>query len=87
MQGMRNKNELSALRKSLKSWNTKILYLNEEISIKAMFYVKQFYLSHLMQLADALIAATAISHRLSLLTGNDKHYKFLKELNLSKFRP
>lgn len=78
MQGMRNKNELSALRKSLKSWKTKILYLNEEISIKAMFYVEQFYLSHSMQLADALIAATAISHRLSLLTGKRQTLQIFK---------
>ncbi|WP_223293946.1 type II toxin-antitoxin system prevent-host-death family antitoxin [Pelodictyon phaeoclathratiforme] len=31
--------------------------------------------SHSMQLADALIGATAIAHGLPVLTGNDKHYK------------
>ncbi len=87
VQGMRNKKELAALRKALKLWNTKIFYITEEISSKAMFYVEQHYLSHSVQLADALIGATAVSHSISLLTGNDKHYKIVKEIKLSKFRP
>jgi predicted nucleic acid-binding protein len=87
VQGMRNKQELASLRKALKSWNTKIIYITEEISSKAMFYVEQHYLSHSVELADALIGATAVSHSLSLLTGNDKHYKIVKEIKLSKFRP
>ena len=38
VQGMRNKNELALLRQALKSWGTKIIYITEEISSKAMFY-------------------------------------------------
>ena len=87
VQGMRNKRELQALRRALRNWKAEIIYINEEISSKAMFYVEQHYLSHAVQLADALIAATAVSHGLSLLTGNDKHYKILKEVNIKKFRP
>lgn len=86
VQGMRNKNELAALRKALKGWNTKIIYITEEISSKAMFYVEQHYLSHSMQLADALIGATAVSCGLPLLTGNSKHYKVIKELEISTFK-
>ena len=87
VQGMRNKNELISLRKALKSWGTTINYVTEEISSRAMFYVEQHYLSHSMQLADALIGATAISHGIPLLTGNTKHYKMVKELELIKFHP
>jgi len=87
VQGMRNKNELNNLRKALHIWNTKILYISEEISIKAMFFVEQHYLSHSIQLADALIGATAISHGFPILTGNDKHYKILKDIQIKKFRP
>lgn len=46
IQGMRNKQELNELRKAFRIWNTKILYINEEISAKAMFYVERHYLSH-----------------------------------------
>ena len=87
VQGMRNKNELNSLRKALHAWNAKILYISEEISVKAMFFVEQHFLSHSIQLADALIGATAISHGLSILTGNDKHYKIFKGLQIKKFRP
>jgi predicted nucleic acid-binding protein len=43
-----------------------------------MFYVEQHYLSHSLKLADALIAAAAVSNGTPLLTGNDKHYNIIK---------
>jgi predicted nucleic acid-binding protein len=87
VQGMRNKTELNTLRKALNGWNAKILYISEEISVKAMFFVEQHYLNHSIQLADSLIGATAIAYGLPILTGNDKHYKIFKNLQLKKFRP
>ncbi len=87
VQGMRSKKELSQLHKALKIWNTKILYISEEISTKAMFYVEEYFLSHSLQLADALIGATAISYASSILTGHDKHYQMLKKLKIILFRP
>ena len=85
VQGLRNKKELNYLRKALHGWNAQILYLSEEISAKAMFYVEQHFLNHSMQLADALIGATAIAYGFPVLTGNDKHYKVMKDLEIKKF--
>ncbi len=87
VQGMRNKKELNYLRQAIQAWNCEILYITEEISAKAMFTVEQHFLSHSFQLADALIGATAITHGLPLLTGNDKHYKIMKGLIIRRFRP
>jgi len=87
VQRMRNKNELNSLRRALHLWNTKVLYISEEISVKAMFLVEQHYLSHSVQMADALIGATAIHYGLPLVTGNDKHYKIIKGLRIKKFNP
>ena len=87
VQGMRNKTELNNLRKALHAWNAKILYISEDISVKAMFFVEQYYLSHYIQLADALIGATAIAYGCPILTGNDKHYKVIKDIQIKKFRP
>ncbi len=84
---MRNKQELTILRNALRNWNVKLLYITEAISAKAMFYVERHYLSHPVQLADALIGATAAVHGLTILTGNDKHYKIIKEVEVNKFRP
>ena len=87
VQGMRNKSELTELRRAFRDWNTKILYINEEISSKAMFYIERHYLSHSLQLADALIASTALVNGLPILTANDKHYKMIKEVDIINFRP
>lgn len=87
VQGMRNKQELNRLRQALHRWNAGVTYLSEEISAKAMFYVEQHFLSHSLELADALIGASAISHGIPLLTGNEKHYKMLRDLELLKFVP
>jgi len=40
-----------------------------------------------MQLADVLIGSTAVAHGLPLLTGNGKHYKIMKDVQIKKFRP
>lgn len=47
--------------------------------------MERYYLSHSMLLADALIAATAVNNGMALLTGNDKQYKIIKELEIKKF--
>jgi predicted nucleic acid-binding protein len=87
VQGMRDKYELILLRGALRKWNVKILFINEDISAKAMFLVEHHYLSASLVLADALIAATAITNGLKLLTGNIKHYKIIKNIELDGFKP
>lgn len=87
VQGMRNKNELNELRKSLREWNSKILYINEDISTKAMFFMERHYLSHFLEIPDSFIAATAIVNALPLMTGNDKHYQVINDLEIIKFHP
>jgi len=87
IQGMRDKKELKLLQQTLKSWGVKIIFISEEISAKALFFMEEYFLSHSMQLADSLIAATASNYGLELITANDKHYKVVKELDIKVFRP
>jgi len=87
VQGMRNKKELTNLRNALREWNTQILYISEEISAKAMFYVEQHFLSNAVQLADALIGATAITYGFPIVTANVKHYKVMQDIEIKKFKP
>ncbi len=87
VQGMRNKQELIYLRRALRVWNAKIAYITEDISAKAMFYVEQYYLSHSLPLADALISATAVANGFDVLTANAKNYRFLKDISLKEFKP
>lgn len=87
LQGMRNKEEARILRATLKNWDTPILPISEEISGKAVAYIEQYFLSHSLRLADALIGATATINGLPLLTANQKHYRILPDLVIKKFRP
>ena len=87
VQGMRNQRELRELRRALKNWKANILYIDEEISSKAMFLVERHFLSDSLRLADALIASTALANGIPILTANDKHYKVINQLKLEVFRP
>lgn len=87
VQGMRNKAELAIFLKQLKSWSVNIIQLDSAISTRAMFYVEEFFLSHSMELADALIAATAVENNDVLITANDRHYKHIPRIQIKKFTP
>lgn len=87
VQRVRNKAELQALRKSIRYWNARIHPIDEDISARAMYLVEAYALSHSMQMANALIAASALSIGLPLLTANDKHYRFIDEVEIRLFRP
>lgn len=87
VQGMRNQRELRELRRALKDWEANILYIDEEISSKAMFLVERHFLSNALRLADALIASTALANGIPIFTANDKHYRVVNQLELKVFRP
>lgn len=87
VQGVRDKGELRALRQSLNFWSARVVQVDEAVSARACFLVEQYALSHSMQMADALIAATALERGLDLLTANDRHYRHVDGLGIEVFRP
>jgi predicted nucleic acid-binding protein len=87
IQGMKNKDEFKLFQKQIQKWNTNIIQIDKEISSRAMFYVQEYALSHSMMLADALIAATVVQNNEALITANDKHYKFIPNIECTKFIP
>ena len=86
LQGALNKQELLGIKKFLEKAETKIIPMNEEITQRAMEYVESYTLGDSMELADALIAATAIENDETLCTANGKHYKYLPDLKLDLFK-
>ena len=64
-----------------------IMQINETISTRAMFLVEDYFLSSSLELGDAIIASTALENQEILLTGNDKHYKFIPNIQIQKFKP
>lgn len=87
LQGIRDKRELRALRRALDYWNARVVQINEAISTRASYLVEQYALSDSLQLADALIASTALELGLELVTANDRHYKVIDGLTINVFRP
>ncbi len=85
-QGARNKTEQKAISRFIRELNFRVLPVDENISHRACIYVEEFCLKAGMQMADALIAATAVEHAETLCTANVKHYKVVSEVSLRAFR-
>ena len=87
VQGVRNGAELNALRLAQRYWQGEILHLTPGISARASYLMEEHALAHGLLLADALIAATALETGLTLMTGNERHYRFIPHLGMEVFRP
>ena len=86
-QGCRNKTELKAMQKAFKSASSDVLPITMAISDLACQLVEAHALLHSLYMADALIAATAISYSLPLLTANTKHFAAVAGLKVQTFKP
>ena len=87
VQGCRNKAELKAVQKALKSADDGVLPVTQGISDLACTLVEKYSLLNSLHLADALIAATALHHGLPLLTANIKHFLAIEALKINTFMP
>lgn len=87
LQGLRNKAELLAVKKMLERRSARLLPITETISLRATELMESLTLSHGLQMGDALIAATAIKHRLPVLTANIKHFGAIADLKIEAFVP
>ncbi|ANB03792.1 type II toxin-antitoxin system VapC family toxin [Ectothiorhodospira sp. BSL-9] len=87
LQGLRNKDELRVLRQAMHYWGARLIPVDTEICGRATYLVEEYALSHAMQMADAMIAATAMHLGEVLVTANDRHYRHIDGLTLEVFRP
>jgi predicted nucleic acid-binding protein len=77
--GCRNSEELTALESILAE--LLIIPFTPSISTQALALLRRYRLSHGLQNADALIAATALHYALPLLSKNQRDYRFITGLN------
>ena len=87
LQGMRSSAELAAVQKSLAMRNTERLPVTPAITERAIALMESLSLSHGLGMGDALIAATALTHDLPLLTGNLKHFGPIAGLRVERYVP
>jgi len=86
LQGVLHKRESRTIKDFLSDLRFRTLPLTENTGHRASIYMEEYGLSVGLGVADALIAATAVEANEQLFTGNDRHYKPIKELDLKRFR-
>lgn len=84
VEGVHDKRELANLRKMIIDLEMRILPLSESIGALASAYLEEHALSCGLEAMDALIAATAVKNGVVLATGNAKHFKMIKHLQIEK---
>ena len=80
--GCRDKVELTQTQKFLQDCT--VLPVTATSSQIAYQLVESLYLSHGLIMADALIAATALEHDLTLYTRNTRHFRMIPELKINQ---
>ena len=78
--GCRNNTELQALEPLLMRFQ--VIKLDETISDMGVDLLRRYRLSHGLLIADALVAATALSLHCPLVTKNQRDYRFIVGLHL-----
>lgn len=63
------------------------LPLSENIGHRAAVYIEEYGLSHGLRVGDAIVAATAGEHDLTLCTANAKHFTPIRDLKTMVLRP
>ena len=87
LQCAKDKQQHRKVKRFISDFNFNVLPLTENIGHRALVYVEEYGLSSGMRAGDAIIAATATENGMQLTTGNVKHFKSIKELELRVFKP
>jgi len=78
--GCRDRAEMRAVERLFRRFQ--IAPLTEQISAQTVDLLRRYRLSHGLQIADALIAATALVHDRPLVTQNQRDFHFIQGLRL-----
>lgn len=81
--GCRRKADLRVVERFLRRFH--VIHLNERISRTAIDLLHRYRLSHGLLLADALIAATALTEGIPLVSKNQRDYRFIAGLDLRPY--
>ncbi len=87
LQNAKNKDQNRHINDFLTTFGFTILPLSENIGHRALIYIEEYTLSRGLRAGDAIIAATAVENNMTLVSGNAKHFRPIKELKLKIFKP
>ena len=86
LQNAQNKQQQMVIKSYLNEMDFTVLPISENIGHRALIYIEEYSLAHGISTDDALIAATAIENNKVLVSGNNKHYKPILDLNFKRFQ-
>ena len=86
LQHARNKEQQAVVKKYLNEMGFTLLPVSENIGHRASIYIEEYSLSHGISANDAIIAATAVENHQVLVSGNNKHYKPIRDLMFQRFQ-
>lgn len=81
--GCRSKKDLNKVDELI--LNVHIEFVTKPISQQAFELMKEFRSSHGVEINDMLIAATSLSLDAKMISKNQKHYKFIPDLELLEY--
>ena len=84
MVGCKNKADFKSLLKFLGDFE--VIHINEPISLKTVDLFNKYRLSHGVLIPDMLIASTALSLDIPLMSKNRKDFQFIKELKFIEYK-
>lgn len=87
LQGARDRAEVRTIKGFLSEFAFGMVPLSENVGHRAAIYMEEYGLKAGITMGDALVAATAVESGLVLCTGDRKHYRPVKELEIKPFRP
>lgn len=87
LQCAENRQQHEKTRSFLKEFGFGTLPPSENIGHRAAVYIEEYGLSHGLRTGDAIVAATAAEHGLTLCTGNARHFTPIRDLKTRVFRP
>jgi predicted nucleic acid-binding protein len=87
LQGARDKQQHRLIKRFIADFSFSVLPFSANIGHRALVYIEEYGLATGMRAGDAIIAATAAENNLPLATGNGKHFRALKDLEIKVFKP
>lgn len=87
LQCARNKQQQQLTKRFLADFAVITLPLSANIGQRAAVYIEEYSLASGLRAGDALVAATAVEHSLTLSTSNAKHFRNIVGLSLRIFKP
>lgn len=87
LQGAKSQKQIELIKNFVSEFNFEVLPLTENIGHRASIYIEEYGLVTGIRFGDAIVAASAVENNLVLATGNQKHFKQIRDLVLRAFKP